>query len=50
MSYSAVRVTDGVPSPGLINLSDFLWPMLIRKTKNITFVGVSMYVCVCVVV
>lgn len=50
VSYPALRVTDHVPSPSLINLSDFLWPILIRKTKNITFVGMSMYACICVVV
>lgn len=34
--YPALEVTDGVASHILINLSDFLCPILIRKSKKIT--------------
>ena len=53
VSHSALRIMDCVPSPRLINLSNFLWPMAIRKTKNITFVrhvDVCVRTCICVVV
>lgn len=36
VSYPALEVTDGVASPILINLSDFLCPILTRKSKKIT--------------
>lgn len=36
VSYPALEVTDGVAAPILINLSDSLCPILIRKSKKIT--------------